>query len=227
MWTQALSKEYHQMEWMDYIVVELVSPAEGDENTELATDLKSSNVQHSTLDNISIELLLNTNWWMILTITVKFWSLNVQICIVTDKDAISPFLCESEIRSVVSDSWQLYSPWDSPSQNTEVGSLSFLQGFFPTQGWNPGLLHCRRILYQLSQEWSPRILEWVAFPFSSISSWPRNRTRVSCIAGGFFTNWAIRGAHSFLWSSYNLKWNQFLCWIQYLVLSSQPQRQIA
>ena len=35
-----------------------------------------------------------------------------------------------------------------------------------------------------------RILEWVAFPFSSRFSWPRNQTRVSCIAGGFFTNWA-------------------------------------
>ena len=39
-----------------------------------------------------------------------------------------------------------------------------------------------------------RILEWVAFPFSSRSSQPRDRTRVSCIAGGFCTNWAIREA---------------------------------
>ena len=39
-----------------------------------------------------------------------------------------------------------------------------------------------------------RILEWVAYPFSSRSSWPRNQTGVSCIAGGFFTNWAIREA---------------------------------
>ena len=39
-----------------------------------------------------------------------------------------------------------------------------------------------------------RILEWVVYPFSSGSSWPRNWTRVSCIAGGFFTNWAIREA---------------------------------
>ena len=42
------------------------------------------------------------------------------------------------------------SPWNSPSQNTGVGSLSLLQGIFLTQGLNPGLLHCRRILYQLS-----------------------------------------------------------------------------
>ena len=59
-------------------------------------------------------------------------------------------------------------------------------------GLNPGLPHCRRVLYQLSHKESPRILEWVAYPFSSGSSWPRNWTRVSCTAGGFFTNWAIR-----------------------------------
>ena len=43
-----------------------------------------------------------------------------------------------------------YSPWNSPGQNTGVGSLSLLQGIFPTQGSNPGLLHCWQILYQLS-----------------------------------------------------------------------------
>ena len=61
----------------------------------------------------------------------------------------------------------LYSPWNSPGQNTVVGSLSLLQGIFPTQGSNPGLLNCRQILYQLSHNGNPRILEWVAFPFSS------------------------------------------------------------
>jgi len=53
---------------------------------------------------------------------------------------------------------------------------------------NPGLLHCRQILYQLSHKESPRILEWVAYPFSRGSSSLRNQTRVSSIAGGFFTN---------------------------------------
>ena len=53
-------------------------------------------------------------------------------------------------------------------------------------------LHCRRILYQLSHKGNPRILEWVDYPFSSISSLPRNWTKVSCIADGFFTNWAVR-----------------------------------
>ena len=37
----------------------------------------------------------------------------------------------------------LWSPWNSPSQNTGVGSLCLVQGIFPTQGSNPGLLHCR------------------------------------------------------------------------------------
>ena len=88
----------------------------------------------------------------------------------------------------------LYSPWNSPGQNTGVGSLSLLQGIFPTQGSNPGLPHCRRNLYQLSHKGSWRILEWVADPFSCGSSLPRNRTRISCIAGGFFANWAMREA---------------------------------
>ena len=50
--------------------------------------------------------------------------------------------------------WILYSPWNSPGQNTEVDSLSLLQGIFPTQGLNPGLSHCRRIHYQLSHKGS-------------------------------------------------------------------------
>ena len=104
---------------------------------------------------------------------------------------------ESECHSVVSDFLQpheLYSPWHSPGQNTGVDSLSLLQEICSTQGSNPGLPHCIWILYQLSHQGSPRILEWVTYPFSSGSSWPRNRTGVSCIAGGFFTNWAMREA---------------------------------
>ena len=84
--------------------------------------------------------------------------------------------------------------WNSPGQNTGVGSLSLLQGIFSTQGLNPGLPHCSWILYQLNHKGSPRILEWVAYLFSNGSSWPRSQTRVSCIAGGFSTNWAMREA---------------------------------
>jgi len=88
----------------------------------------------------------------------------------------------------------LHSPCNSPGQNTGVGSLSLLQGVFPIQGLNPGLPHCKRILYWLSHQGDPRLLEWVAYLFSKGSSQPRNRTQVSCIAGGFFTSWATREA---------------------------------
>ena len=56
----------------------------------------------------------------------------------------------------MSDSLQPHGPsqWNSPGQNTGVGSLSLLQEIFPTQGLNRGLLHCRWILYQLSYEGS-------------------------------------------------------------------------
>ena len=98
---------------------------------------------------------------------------------------------ESESPSVMSDSLRphgLYSPWNSPGQNTGVGSLCLLQEIFPTQELKPGLPHCRWILYQLSHKGSPRILEWVVYPFSSGSSRPRSQTRVSCIANRFFTS---------------------------------------
>ena len=71
---------------------------------------------------------------------------------------------QTESHSVMSDSLQphgLYRRWNSPGQNTAVGSLSLLQSIFLTQGSNPGLPHCRRILYQPSHKGSPRILEWV------------------------------------------------------------------
>ena len=97
--------------------------------------------------------------------------------------------------SVVSNSLQphgLYSPWNPLGQSTGPGSLSLLQGIFLTQGLNTGLQRCRQILYRLSHQESPRILEWVAYLFSKRSPQPRNRTKVSYIAGRFFTSWAIR-----------------------------------
>jgi len=94
---------------------------------------------------------------------------------------------ESERHSLLSDSlWPhgLYSPWNSPGQNTGVGlavpysggssqprnqtQVSRIAGRF--------LPHCRQNLYQVSHKENPRILEWVAYPFSRGSSRPRNRT---------------------------------------------------
>ena len=89
---------------------------------------------------------------------------------------------------------RLYSPWVSPDQNTGLGSCSLLQGIFPTQGLNLGFPHCRWLLDHLSHQGSPRILEWVTYPFSSGSSWSRNWTWASCITGRFFNSWATREA---------------------------------
>ena len=135
---------------------------------------------------------------------VSYLSLKAGFCFSTgDKSIIYIYVCVYvcvciyiyESHSVVSDSlWPhgLYSPWNSPDQNTRMCNLSLLQGIFPTQGLNPHFPHCSWILYQLSHHGSPRILEWVAYPFSRGSSWPKNRTGVFCIAGRFFTSWAIR-----------------------------------
>ena len=73
------------------------------------------------------------------------------------------YLCESEAKvkfaqscpTLCEDIHGLYSPWDSPGQNTGVGSCSLLQGISPTQGSNPSLLYCRWILYQLNLQGNP------------------------------------------------------------------------
>ena len=111
----------------------------------------------------------------------------------------------------------LYSPWNSPGQNTGVGSLSLIQWTFPTRRSNPGLPHCRWVLYQLSHKRSPGVLEWAAYPFSRGSSWPRNQTGVSCIAGGFFTSWATNEFpfHPDIASKLLCKgiFGEILCWL--------------
>ena len=57
-------------------------------------------------------------------------------------------------------------PWNYPRQNTGVGSLSLLQGIFPTQGLNPGIPNCRQTLYQLSHKGSPKSLSHVQLFFN-------------------------------------------------------------
>ena len=84
---------------------------------------------------------------------------------------------------------------DSPGKSTRVGCHALLQEVFPTLGLNPDLPHCRWILYCLSHQGSPRILEWVAYPFSRESSQSMNWTGIFCIAGGFFTSLATREDH--------------------------------
>ena len=87
----------------------------------------------------------------------------------------------------------LYS-WGFSRQVSGVGCHALPQGIFPTQGLNPGLPHCREVIYQLSHQGSPELLEWVAYSFSRGNVLIRNWTRVSCISGGLFTRWATREA---------------------------------
>ena len=49
---------------------------------------------------------------------------------------------------------------DSPGKNTEVSCHALLQEIFPTQGWSPGLLHCRQILYHFSHQWDAGLRIW-------------------------------------------------------------------
>ena len=66
----------------------------------------------------------------------------------------------------------------SPGKNTGVGCHALLQGIFPTQGWNPGLPHCRQILYRLSHQGSPNwCIGSVQFSHSVVSNslWPHGR----------------------------------------------------
>ena len=97
---------------------------------------------------------------------------------VFQKGGQGPTLLWSEVKWKLLSRVQLFltpmdCPWNSSGQNTGVGSLSLLQGIFLTRGSNPGLPYCRQNLYQLSHKGSPRILEWVAYPFSRGSSYPR------------------------------------------------------
>ena len=97
---------------------------------------------------------------------------------------------KSESRSVVSYSLQphrLYSAWNSPGQILELVVFSS-PGDLPNPGIKPRSPHCRRIFYQLSHKGNPGMMDWVAYPFSSGSSQPRNAIGISFIAGGFFTS---------------------------------------
>ena len=93
----------------------------------------------------------------------------------------------------------LYSPLNSPDQNTGVGSLSLFRRSYQSRDWThisciAGGFFFFFFFYYLSHQGNPWMLECVADPFSRGSSCPRNRTGVFCITGRFFTNWANRQA---------------------------------
>ena len=131
---------------------------------------------------------------------MSFWKPSLFLQKTYRADVVNGMCCAVLSHSVMSDSLRLHSlpsslvHEDSPGKNTGMGCYALFQGIFPTQGSNPGLLNCRQILYHLSYQGSPRILEWVAYPFSRGSSQPRNRTGVSYIAGRYFPSLATREA---------------------------------
>ena len=122
---------------------------------------------------------LGTNWTYVLLEWNSFICRGVTVYLVEYYPALylvaqlGPTLCDPMDCSPPGSS---VLPGDYPCKNTGVGSCSFLQGSFPTLGSSPGLPYCRQILYHLSHEGSPRILEWVAYHFSSGSSHPRIQT---------------------------------------------------
>ena len=118
-----------------------------------------------------------------------------------------------------------YNPWNSLGQNTRVGSLSLLQGIFPIQEWNRGLLHCRQILYQLSCEGSPymqstsfKMLGWMKLKLES-----RLQVEISITSDMHVTPplWqkAIRRTKESLDDSERGEWKM---WLKTKVMASSP-----
>ena len=89
----------------------------------------------------------------------------------------------------------LYSPWNFPSQNTGVGSLSLLEGIFPTQGLNSGLLHCRQILYQLSHKGSPSANEKIIILYNKVFG----------LTNPFIIIWLLKYSQSRLYEQYTIQ----------------------
>ena len=84
--------------------------------------------------------LISRKQQFLLTPFLSLFTLQIPLKVKVKVAQLCPALCDP----------MDYSPWNSLGQNTGVGSLSLLQGVFPTQGLYPGLPHCRLILYQLS-----------------------------------------------------------------------------
>ena len=157
----------------------------------------------------------------------------LRICILSDDVSAVFYLCLFLLWAVLSCSVMSDSLWphrlacQSPlsvgcSRPESWSGLSCPPpGDLPNPGLNPGLPLCRWILYQLSHQGSPRVLEWVAYPFSRGTSWSRNWTGVSCIAVGplpaepagkptFSSLAASKDFYLFLWYSAIWIWSAYL-----------------
>ena len=118
-------------------------------------------------------------FWYVL-ISYMFFSCAV-LCLVTQS---SLTLCDPVNCSLPGSSVH----GDSPGKHAGVGYHALLQGDLPNPGIEPRSPALQQIIYQLSHQGRPRIVDWVAYPFSRGSSQPSNQTRVSRIASTFFTS---------------------------------------
>ena len=110
--------------------------------------------------------------------------------------ALSAVLSHSVMSDSLQPSWTV-AHGDSTGKNTGMGCHPLLLGIFPTQGSNPGLPHCRQILYLLRHHGSPRILEWVAYSFLWGIFPPQESHWGLLHYSGFFTSWATKEAQSY------------------------------
>ena len=129
--------------------------------------LESRTLIHWITRGVPVHVFFHLNILHMLIFKNLYWTI-LQISTYT-QTRIELTESESESHSVVSNSLQpqeLYSPWNSPGQNTGMDSLSLLQGIFSTQGSNPGLPHCRWILYSgkyyLGNQWEKHV-QWLLF----------------------------------------------------------------
>ena len=124
---------------------------------------KARSLEEIFLLNDCYFLCLNKKLSLVSILKIKIFFINVNAfkmlfsmgAVYKDSTVVKVKVSQSCPKSL--QTYGLYSPWNSLGQNTGVGSLCLLQGVFPMQGSNPGLPHCRRILYYLSHLGSPRL----------------------------------------------------------------------
>ena len=118
----------------------------------LKTDKISTGGSASQLSHCEKSLCQKSFCLLTMIGRVLFWSPENCIMLKVYNDSKSRSIASNVLQNPWTVTSRLLCPWNSPGQNTRVGSRSLLQGIFPTQGSNPGLLHCRQILYHLSHQ---------------------------------------------------------------------------
>ena len=144
----------------------------------------------NTLPNICLSPNFSEIYFAYDTLAFPIFLESVPVFNFCDRPLSSCVLSDSVAQSV----WLFETPWTAAHQFPlsmrilQARIHALFHGIYPTQGSNPGLPHCRQILYHLTHQGSPRKVEEAAYPFSRGCYGPRNWTVISCITGGFFTS---------------------------------------